>query len=140
MNFQIIAAVALLWVTVPAQDYFQVENVVRVYDGDTFFANLRCIHPFFGDTIGIRINNVDTPEIRGSSECVKKMAYAARDFVENILLKANQVELRNCERGKYFRVVADVYADGQNIAELLIKTGYAKPYDGGEKSEWTCQN
>ena len=31
----------------------------------------------------------------------------------------------NMMRGKYFRIVADVYADGENLAEALIDTGIA---------------
>lgn len=116
-----------------------IEKVVRVYDGDTFYANLKDVHPLLGHEIGIRVEGVDTPEIRGSSKCVKQMAYAARDFVKNLFNEAKTIELRNCGRGKYFRIIADVYVDGKNLADLLINAGYAKPYSGGTKSEWACE-
>lgn len=138
-NF-ILQITLLLAVAGNAEPGLQIKKIVRVYDGDTFYANLKGVHPLFGDTIGIRIDDIDTPEIRGSSDCVKKMAYAARDFAKKALFEAKKIELRNCKRGKYFRIVADVYIDGKNLAELLIDAGYAKPYDGGKKTAWICQN
>jgi len=44
--------------------------------------------------------------------------------------------LRNIDRGKYFRIVADVYIDGKSLAQMLLTKGLAKVYDGGKKSEW----
>mgnify|MGYP001247571374 CR=1 FL=1 len=41
------------------------------------------------------------------------------------------------KRGKYFRIVADVDIDGQDLGRLLIHEGYAQPYDGsGKKPKW----
>ena len=37
------------------------------------------------------------------------------------------------ERGKYFRIVARVIADGEDISDLLIERQLADPYDGGTK-------
>ena len=45
----------------------------------------------------------------------------------------------NMMRGKYFRIVADVYADGENLAEALIDTGIAVRYDGGKKNNSWCE-
>lgn len=118
----------------------KIKKIVRVYDGDTFYANLKNVHPLLADTIGIRISGIDTPELRGSSDCIKKMGYIARDFVKNKLENAKKIELKNYKRGKYFRIIADVYIDGENISNLLINNGYAKKYDGGKKPEWKCEN
>ena len=43
------------------------------------------------------------------------------------------------KRGKYFRIVADVYADGVSLTDKLIKSGYAVPYDGGTKAKDWCK-
>jgi tRNA G10 N-methylase Trm11 len=40
---------------------------------------------------------------------------------------------------KYFRILADVYVDGVNLADELIQHGHAKSYDGGTKSSWECK-
>lgn len=39
-------------------------------------------------------------------------------------------KLNNSKRRKYFRIVADVYADNQNLAKSLIKAGLGVPYYG----------
>lgn len=117
----------------------KVKKIIRVYDGDTFYVNLKKTHPLLGENIGIRINGIDTPEMRGSSPCVKEMAVKAKDFLEKRLKESRSIKLLNCERGKYFRIIADVSVDGRDIADELIQKGYAIPYDGGTKSKWTCQ-
>lgn len=117
---------------------FKVNKVIRVYDGDTFFADINSVHPIIGDTIGIRIDNINTPEIRGSSECEKAAAHKAKAFVQKKLKNAKKIELRNIKRGKYFRIVADVYIDGINLGDLIISEGLAVPYDGGTKQKFVC--
>ena len=52
------------------------------------------------------------------------------------LRSAKVIELRNIQRGKYFRILADVYVDGQNLADGLIRSGHARLYDGGKRLGW----
>ena len=107
---------------------------VRNYDGDTVTFNLPGLHPIIGKKINIRVNDIDTPEIRGKCDKEKYDAEQARDMVADILKDAEQITLKNLERGKYFRIVADVYADGENLADILIEAGMAVRYDGGKKT------
>ena len=60
-------------------------------------------------------------------------------MVTDILKDAERINLKNMERGKYFRIVADVYADGENIADILIESGMAVRYDGGTKTKDWCE-
>ena len=53
-----------------------------------------------------------------------------------MLRNGKTIELKNLKRGKYFRVVADVYVDGVSLADRLIKAGHGRPYDGGTKVSW----
>ena len=55
------------------------------------------------------------------------------------LRSAKAIELRNIERGKYFRILADVYTDGKSLAEGLIKSGHARAYDGGKREGWCAK-
>ena len=89
-----------------------------------------------GKHISVRINGIDTPELRGTTGKVKEKARTAKRMVTNLCKRATILELRNIKRGKYFRIVADVYVDGQCLADILIKNGLAKPYDGGKKPQW----
>lgn len=112
-------------------------DVKSVYDGDTFKVDLEGVHPLFGDNVSIRINGIDTPEIRGETDEVEALAREARDFVAATLQGATQIELRNLQRGKYFRILADVYVNGQLLADALKEKGLAKDYDGdGPKPTW----
>lgn len=51
---------------------------VRNYDGDTITFNLPNLHPIIGNKIAIRVNGVDTPEIRGKCDKEKYDAEQAR--------------------------------------------------------------
>lgn len=113
-----------------------VDTVYRVYDGDTFFAVISSWPPVIGDRIGIRVAGVDTPELRDKRSSIKKLAYKARILADSALTNAQNVELRAIRRGKYFRIVADVYCDRHSLADLLISTGVARPYFGGKKISW----
>ena len=53
-------------------------------------------------------------------------------MVTDILKDAEQIILRNMERGKYFRIAADVIVDGENLADMMIEAGMAVSYDGGK--------
>jgi len=109
-------------------------KITRVYDGDTFYANFDGMHPIIGSSIAIRINGVDTPEMNDRSRRVRKKALKARDYVRATLATATVIELRNIKRGKYFRIVADVFVDGQNLGEMIVERGLGVPYFGGRKS------
>ena len=43
------------------------------------------------------------------------------------------------QRGKYFRIVADVYTDGQSVGEGLVREGLAVVYGGGKKIKDWCK-
>ncbi len=68
----------------------------------------------------------------GKCKLKKYLAEQARDMVTDILKDAEQITLKNMERGKYFRIAADVIVDGENLADILVESGMAVRYDGGE--------
>lgn len=117
-----------------------VDEIVRIYDGDTFYCNISRWPKTLGENIWIRVNGIDTPEMRGSPPEVKVLAQEAKTIVYDRLTNAEVVVLKNIKRGKYFRVVVDVEFDGKDLADELIKVGLAKRYDGGTKSEWTIED
>lgn len=113
-----------------------VVEVVGVYDGDTFKVNVDGWPDIIGKNISIRIYGVDTPEIRGTRGAIKDLAMLAKAFTDSELTLASKVELRNIRRGKYFRIIAEVYVDDVNLGDLLIKRGFAKEYYGGKRPVW----
>lgn len=104
------------------------------YDGDTCKFDIPDVPDVFGKGLSIRIRGIDTPEIRGKCENEKIMAKKAKEFINFLMNKATTIEIKNVERGKYFRVVADVYVDGKSIADYMIQNNYALPYT--ENIDW----
>lgn len=114
-----------------------VSKVISVYDGDTFRANIATLPPIVGQNIGIRLFGIDTPELRDKDPLVKELAYQARDYARQRLFNAQVIELVNLLRGKYFRIVAQVWVDGADLGQELIDRGLAVAYDGGTKPNWS---
>ena len=113
-----------------------VSKVISVYDGDTFRVNIDSLPPIVGKNIAIRVNGVDTPEIRGKCQYEKDLALEARDFVRGKLANAKEIKLTNLQRGKYFRVVANVVIDGVSLEQELLDNELAYEYSGGKKLSW----
>jgi len=109
---------------------------VRNSDGDTITFNLPGPHPL---KISIRVNGIDTPEIKGKCEKEKYDAKQAQQMVADILKDAEQITLKNMEKGKYFEVAADVIVDGRNLAGMLIVAGVAVEYNGERKFKNWCE-
>ncbi|MGI2224980.1 thermonuclease family protein [Shewanella frigidimarina] len=122
----------------PTSNTLVVTSIDSIYDGDTFFVNIVGIPDVFGKRIGIRLAGIDTPEIRGKCPSEKLLAIKARDHLQNLLLNGAAIELRNVTRGKYFRLVADVYIGSLNASDSLINEGLAVRYTGKEVKQGWC--
>jgi micrococcal nuclease len=108
---------------------------VKNYDGDTVTFDIPNVHPLIGDEIMVRLKGVDTPEIRTKDDCEKRKGYEAQRVVEDLLKNADRIDLINPERGKYFRVLADIIIDGESLADELLKRRLAVPYFGKTKPD-----
>lgn len=80
------------------------------------------------------IYNGDT--FRGKCDKEKQLAREAKQFTVEHLRAAKNITLKNIKRGKYFRLIADVYVDGVSLADQLIKQGHAVEYKGKTKRSW----
>lgn len=107
---------------------------VSNYDGDTFMANIDGVPDLLGKRIPIRIERIDTPEIKSSNECERRVANEAKVILFNLLSSAKQIKLINVKRDKYFRLDAEVLADGVNVSDELLSKKVAVEY--GNKVNW----
>ena len=141
-NFVVAVAVIFISFSCYAKDYgsVTVSEVTSIYDADTFTVNIEGYPPIVGERISIRLLGVDTPEMRGRCESEKVKARQAKQFTVQVLRSAKTIELRNMRRGKYFRILANVYVDGKNLADGLIRSGHARVYDGGKRLGWCNVN
>ena len=126
--------------SVSAADQFYgdvvVSEVTSIYDADTFRVNIKHWPDVIGKHVSIRVLGVDAPEIRGKCASEKTAVRKAKQFTVHFLRAGQVVELRKIKRGKYFRLLAEVYVDGKNLADVLIKANVARPYAGGTRLGW----
>ena len=109
-------------------------QVIKVYDGDTI--TIASKMPYDASPLyrfSVRLNGIDTPEIKGKTEDEKSMALEARNKLSELIMN-KQVFLKNVSSEKYGRILADVYLDDTiHINQWLIDNRYAVKYDGGTK-------
>ncbi len=115
-----------------------VSKIVSVYDGDTFRVNIENYPSIIGKSIPIRVSGIDTPEIRGNCKQEKILARQSRNLTRNLLKNGKVIKLNNLQRGKYFRIVADVLIDDVLLSEIQIKNNLAVRYYGGKKIKNWC--
>lgn len=122
----------------PTKDYgnVRVDEVSSIYDGDTIRVTIRAWPAVAGERVPVRLYGIDTPEMRDKRPRVYQLARSAKQFSVEQLRNAKRIELRKIRRDKYFRLLAEVWVDGRNLSELLLKAGLAKPYFGGKKVSW----
>ncbi|RMG84523.1 MAG: thermonuclease family protein [Chloroflexi bacterium] len=114
----------------------KVSRFKYIYDGDTFYVDIDEWPRIIGKNMPVRVKGIDAPEIDGKCDKEVFLARKATARLEKILLNAKTIELRRIERGKYFRILAEVYVDGQNVADLMLKSGFVRPYRGGKRKPW----
>jgi micrococcal nuclease len=113
-------------------------QVIKVYDGDTITIAAKL--PYNDSLLyrfSIRLNGIDSPEIKGSSEDEKTAAQASKLALENLILH-KYVVLKNKSTEKYGRILADVYIvyeknDKLHLNKWMLDNRYAVEYDGGTK-------
>lgn len=118
-------------------------ELVEVYDGDTIYIDIDLGFHFWMRNQHIRINLIDTPEIRTTNELEKEAGLLVRDFVKSVLTYSPIKEFKSFGSvGKFGRILGDftVIYDNKNqtLAQLLFQKGYGNYYTGkAKKIEWT---
>ena len=123
--------------TVPFVPPVKEGYIVKVYDGDTITLATRLpIVPVEEQPIyrfSVRLNGIDTPEIKGKDYDEKEAAKRARDFLSSHVMN-KMVRLEDVQLEKYGRILATVVSDaGKNMNKLMVEKRYAVAYDGGTK-------
>ena len=110
-------------------------DITRVYDGDTFYANVQ-IWPQITINTAIRIRGIDAPEIKTKCQYEKTKGLISKTILANLLKQSPRI--LNVEHGKYAgRVIADVeLAADRDVAEIMTRQGHAVRYHGGKRQKW----
>lgn len=98
-----------------------------VHDGDTF-------------RIGserIRILGMDAPEIGRGARCAREQdaAIAARNFLAG-QLASGKVSIERHGHDVYGRTLARIVINGEDIADVMLSNGLARPYTPGRHPDW----
>ena len=104
---------------------FPIVFIKDCYDGDTCTS-------LNGEKI--RLACIDTPELKGwKADPIP--AKEARDFV-NKLVANEKVTIKRINIDRYGRTVGELFKNGVNIQELIVKKGYGKIY---KKYAYQCE-
>ena len=111
-------------------------RVLNVIDGDTLVIRARI---WLGQEVEtrVRLEGVDTPELRAKCARERDLALKAREFVLSEV-DGQEVILRQIRFGKYAgRVLARVSTSrAGDLTPALIKAGLGRVYAGGKRRSW----
>ena len=114
--------------SVSAPSYHYRAFVNRVIDGDSIVCDVDLGFDLWKRNIHIRLNGIDTPELRSKDPAEREVARAVRDYVKD-LIEGRDVLLDVHGTGKYGRWIATVYVEKlewQSLNYNLVETGRAK--------------
>jgi endonuclease YncB( thermonuclease family) len=112
-------------------------NSPRVIDGDTIETDIRPLPSL--SPLKLRIQGIDTPEMKGKCQKEKDLARKAKDEVIK-MTNGKFVQIVASSWDKYGgRVVGSAFVDGTSVAEMLVKQGLAVPYHGEKKTHDWCK-
>jgi len=125
-------------------------RLVEIYDGDTVKVVLNAFGSYYKFTI--RLNGIDTCEIRSKDKVLQENAIKARDRLFEILTDKKVIaknDIKNildtdvylvwvecCAKDKYGRVLATIYknkGDAKSVSEILLEEKLAYTYEGKTK-------
>jgi len=102
--------------------------VQRVVDGDTVVLdfNLGMSHILIGQHV--RLFKIDAPEVRGDT---KEAGLESKRHLQKLI--SNSVDLmcktHKDKKGKYGRILVELFDNGRNLNQQMITDGHALPLD-----------
>ena len=125
-------------------------RLIDIYDGDTIKVILPTFDSYYKFTI--RLNGIDTCEIRSKDKVLQDNALKARDRLFELLTNNkvnNKNDIKNilesdvhlvwvecCNKDKYGRILANIYKNKdteKSVSEILLEEKLAYKYEGKTK-------
>jgi|TARA_Y100000114_G_scaffold93161_1_gene86612 micrococcal nuclease len=113
----------------------------RVVDGDTIDIvidlGFSILHK-----CRVRLFGIDTPESRTRDLDEKARGKLAKDFLSFCLASSDEHVIKTSVdgKGKFGRVLGEIYCDGKNINLLMIDKHHAVAYKGQSKDEIAAEH
>ena len=96
------------------QNFYNVKYIDN-YDGDTITVELKVFKKGKTEFMvrdDVRLKNINAEEIKNRNIEKKKIAVKQKEELRNRLRNAKQIDLLNCERERYGRMLCEVWVDG----------------------------
>lgn len=104
-------------------------TIIRVYDGDTVWADIDLGFNIVIRNEPLRLHRIDTPEVRGEG---KERGLEVRDIVRD-RIEGKEVVICTVRRwdgdekkGSFHRYLAEIRVDGENLNDWLLVNGLAE--------------
>jgi len=115
---------------------YEYQCVVRRWiDGDSCICDISLGFDTWICDQRIRLNGVDTPELRTRDSEIKKHAIQAKKFVQDFVPIGEKVIIRTSKKGKFGRYLGDFKVKNRWLCNALIAAYLAVPYEGQNKAE-----
>lgn len=110
-------------------------QIDRVIDGDT--VHVSCSNGANGN---LRLMGFDTPEtFQPGCPDERALGTKAKIRLQQEIAKANLIEPKTHGPDKYKRLLARLYLDNRDVAEIMIAAGLAVRYSGGKRINWCAK-
>ena len=109
-------------------------SITKVVDGDTVDVD---IDLGFGMTYKkqrVRLMGIDTPESRTRDLVEKLFGKASKKHLKELLSEGN-ITLRSHDKGKFGRILGELFINDISINQKMIDDHHAVDYGGGNKEE-----
>lgn len=110
---------------------YKINRVIKVVDGDTIDLEIDLGFDV-SITQRVRLYAINAPESRTRNKEEKKKGLAAKARLQE-LCKEGDLTLKSYGKGKYGRILGELYTNGSNINNILLSEGHAVQYYGGKR-------
>ena len=106
-------------------ELFTYKAIIRkVYDGDTVTADIDLGFHTWLTGEKLRLYRINAPEIRGPE---RPQGLVSRDWLrEKLLTREVLIHTIKDRKGKFGRYLVEIFLDGENINDALVKAGMAE--------------
>ena len=125
-------ALSALWTNRVLDDHFTL-TITRVVDGDTF------VFDRAGWEHRLRLEGVDTPEMRGDCEAERMLAIEAMASAADFIASGEAVLITDGTTDSFNRRLGRIEVNGEDLGEALLAAGLAVPYERGAPNPW-CED
>ena len=109
-------------------------SITKVVDGDTVDVDIDLGFGMVYKKQRVRLMGIDTPESRTRDLVEKLFGKASKKHLKELLSEGN-ITLRSHDKGKFGRILGELFVNDISINQKMIDDHHAVDYGGGNKAE-----